>query len=193
MSQIELERFELRLSGTGGQGILTLGKVLGHALAMQHGYNVTLTQSYGPEARGGASRADLVVSSKPISYPKPEHLDLLVALSQEACNLYYRNLKHDGILLLDTSSGVQAPTNQYWGIPFTNLAKEKIGMVQTTNFMVLGALSHLLAFGTQKTFREALEENVAPKIKEINVKAFLLGHAQAKKLYPDAKEQWKFS
>ncbi|THB68620.1 MAG: pyruvate ferredoxin oxidoreductase, partial [Desulfovibrio sp.] len=67
-----LDRFELRASGTGGQGIITLGRILGYGLALGHSYFVTQTQSYGPEARGGSSRADLVVSSDPISYPKTE-------------------------------------------------------------------------------------------------------------------------
>jgi 2-oxoglutarate ferredoxin oxidoreductase subunit gamma len=82
--QYDLNRFEVRLSGTGGQGILTLGKIMGQVLALDHGYSVTQTQSYGPEARGGASRSDLVISSYRISYPKPVNLDMLVALSQEA-------------------------------------------------------------------------------------------------------------
>lgn len=102
-SPVAIQRFELRLSGLGGQGILTLGKVLGAGLAVEEGYYVAQTQSYGPEARGGASRSDLVISSEPISYPKPEQLDLLVALSQEACNLYYRHLKQGGLLLVDDS------------------------------------------------------------------------------------------
>ncbi len=83
-SSQELNRFEICLSGLGGQGILTLGKIMGGALALGHGYYVTQTQSYGPEARGGASRSDLVISSIPISYPKTDKIDLLVALSQEA-------------------------------------------------------------------------------------------------------------
>ncbi|NCD25922.1 MAG: pyruvate ferredoxin oxidoreductase [Deltaproteobacteria bacterium] len=191
--QHELNRFEIRLSGTGGQGILTLGKIMGQVLALDHGFYATQTQSYGPEARGGASRADLVVSSNPISYPKPVNLDMLVALSQEACNLYFRNLKPSGFLLVDTTLVSQTPSNIFWGLPFTKLAREKIGLPQTMNIICLGALSHFLPFMQFANVKKALAGVLPAKILDINVKALTLGHAQAKKLYPDAPEKWTFS
>ncbi len=189
----ELNRFEIRLSGTGGQGILTLGKIMGQVLALDHGFYATQTQSYGPEARGGASRADLVVSSQPISYPKPVNLDMLVALSQEACNLYFRNLKPSGFLLVDTTLVPQTPSNMYWGLPFTSLAREKIGLPQTMNIICLGALSHFLPFMQFANVKKALAGVLPAKILDINIKALTLGHSQAKKLYPDAPEKWTFS
>ena len=191
--QHELNRFEIRLSGTGGQGILTLGKIMGQVLALDHGFYATQTQSYGPEARGGASRADLVVSSQPISYPKPVNLDMLVALSQEACNLYFRNLKPSGFLLVDTTLVPQTPSNMYWGLPFTTLAREKIGLPQTMNIICLGALSHFLPFMQFANVKKALAGVLPAKILDINIKALTLGHSQAKKLYPDAPEKWTFS
>ncbi|MBP9944490.1 MAG: 2-oxoacid:acceptor oxidoreductase family protein [Desulfomicrobium sp.] len=189
----ELNRFEIRLSGTGGQGILTLGKIMGQVLALDHGFYATQTQSYGPEARGGASRADLVVSSQPISYPKPVNLDMLVALSQEACNLYFRNLKPTGFLLVDTTLVPQTPSNMYWGLPFTSLAREKVGLPQTMNIICLGALSHFLPFMQFANVKKALAGVLPAKILDINIKALTLGHSQAKKLYPDAPEKWTFS
>ena len=186
-----LNRFELRLSGTGGQGIITLGKILGYGLAMGNGYYVTQTQSYGPEARGGSSRADLVISSMPISYPKTESLDLLVALSPAACNSYYRFLKRDGILLVDTTLVKQPPTNHFLGMPFTGLAQEKMGNPMTINTLVLGAVTHMLPFADRRAMRKALEENLPPKILELNLKAFNLGHRQAKKELGEAPELWE--
>ncbi|NLY41290.1 MAG: pyruvate ferredoxin oxidoreductase [Desulfovibrionales bacterium] len=191
--QRELNRFEIRLSGTGGQGILTLGKIMGQVLALDHGFYATQTQSYGPEARGGASRADLVVSSAPISYPKPVSLDLLVALSQEACNLYFCNLKPSGFLLVDTTLVTQTPSNIFWGLPFTSLAKDKIGLPQTMNIICLGALSHFLPFMQFTSVKKALAGVLPAKILAINTKALTLGYSQAKKLYPDASEKWTFS
>lgn len=189
----ELSRFEIRLSGTGGQGILTLGKIMGQVLALDHGFYVTQTQSYGPEARGGASRADLVISSRPISYPKPVNLDMLVALSQEACNLYFRNLKPSGFLLVDTSLVPQTPSNIFWGLPFTTLAQKKIGLLQTTNIICLGALCHFLPFMRFLHVKKALAQVLPAKILAINTKALTLGHSQAKKFYPDAAEKWTSS
>jgi 2-oxoglutarate ferredoxin oxidoreductase subunit gamma len=189
-SRIELERFELRLSGLGGQGVLTLGKIMGQALAIEHGYMVTQTQSYGPEARGGASRSDLVISSERISYPKPESLDLLIALSQEACDKYFRNLKTGGKLFVDTTLVKQTPSNLFWGLPLTEMARDKVGLVQTTNIVALGALTHILPFMQTAAVKKGLAAALPAKILDINIKAFTLGLTTARKRYPDAPEQW---
>ena len=191
--KITIERFEIRLSGLGGQGILTLGRIMGEALALHHGYQVAQTQSYGPEARGGASKSDLVVSGENISYPKPVGLDFLVSLSQEACNMYFRSLKPEGRLLVDTSLVTQTPSNVFWGLPFTKLAKDKIGLAQTTNIVALGALTHILPFMNPTAVRKCLTSVLPPKILEINKKAFSLGHREAKKHLPDAPQAWDFS
>ncbi|BDV00621.1 pyruvate ferredoxin oxidoreductase subunit gamma [Thermodesulfomicrobium sp. WS] len=193
MPATSIDRFEIRLSGLGGQGILTLGRILGQALALEHGYHVAQTQSYGPEARGGASRADVVVSSRPISYPKPVNLDLLVALSQEACNLYYRDLKAEGLLLVDADMVPQPPTNRFCALPFTALAREKLGNAQAMNIVCLGALVHVLPMLSLKAVKATLPAVLPPKIVELNLKAVELGHARAKKQYPDIAKQWTFS
>lgn len=190
--QQQLHRFEIRFSGLGGQGIITLGRVMGQGLALGHGYNVTQTQSYGPEARGGSSRCDLVISSEPISYPKAESLDLLVALSQEACNAYYPYLKPGGALVLESDLVKQPPTNRFLGLPFTSLARDKVGVAQAMNTVVLGALSHLLPFISQSVMRKSLESSLPAKIRAVNVKAFNLGHRLAKKEWgDDAGEVWR--
>jgi 2-oxoglutarate ferredoxin oxidoreductase subunit gamma len=189
-SEFFLDRFEIRLSGSGGQGIITLGRVLGSGLALHHDYNVTQTQSYGPEARGGSSRSDLVVSSLPISYPKTESVDLLVALTQEAVNSYYRNLKRGGVLLIDASSVKQAPTNLYLGLHFTELAREKIKLPQAMNTIVLGAVSFLLPFVKRPAMRKTLTESLPPKILDVNVKAFNLGYTTAKKEFGEPIMGW---
>ncbi|MFH1915168.1 MAG: 2-oxoacid:acceptor oxidoreductase family protein [Pseudomonadota bacterium] len=192
MKQQQLHRFEIRFSGLGGQGIITLGRVMGQGLALGHGYNVTQTQSYGPEARGGSSRCDLVISSEPISYPKAESLDLLVALSQEACNAYYPYLKPGGALVLESDLVKQPPTNRFLGLPFTSLARDKVGVAQAMNTVVLGALSHLLPFISQSVMRKSLESSLPAKIRAVNVKAFNLGHRLAKKAWgDDAGEVWR--
>ena len=185
MQPQELERFEIRFSGLGGQGIITLGKVMGQGLAIGHGYNVTQTQSYGPEARGGSSRCDLVISSGRISYPKAESLDLLVALSQEACNAYYPYLKPGGALVIESDLVSQPPTNRYLGLPYTRLAKDKVGIAQAMNTVVLGSLAYLLPFVQQAVMRKSLEGALPAKIRAVNVKAFNLGHRLAKKEWGD--------
>lgn len=176
-----LARYEIRLSGLGGQGILTMGKLLGQGLALYHGYLVTQTQSYGPEARGGASRSDLVVSSDPISYPKTEYLDLLVALSQEAVSIYYHYLKPRGTLLIDTGLVKQTPSNVFLGLPFTELARDHVGVPQSTNVVALGAVTWLLPFAKPEAMRKSLKAALPEKIRAANLKAFNLGYNEAKK------------
>lgn len=185
-----LERFEICLSGLGGQGVLTLGKVMGQALALDHGYYVTQTQSYGPEARGGASRTDLVISTKPISYPKTDKIDLLVALSQEACNQYFTLLKRRSVLLVNTSLVRQVPTNRYLGLPFTDMAKDDLGLPQAMNTIVLGAVTHLLPFAKKATMKKSLESSLPAKIIKINLKAFEMGYKRAAKEFGDPAELW---
>lgn len=189
----QVNRLEMRVSGLGGQGVITLGRILGQTLALEHGYHVAQTQSYGPEARGGASRADVVVSSAPISYPKPMSLDLLVALSQEACNQYYRDLKAEGQLLVDTTLVPQTPSNRFWGLPFTALATDKLGTAQAMNMVVFGALVHFLPLLTLKAAKATVAAVLPPKIVDLNLKAVDLGHSRAKKAYPEARKQWTFS
>jgi 2-oxoglutarate ferredoxin oxidoreductase subunit gamma len=175
------ERFEIRLSGLGGQGILTMGRLLGLSLALGHGYHVAQTQSYGPEARGGASRADLVVGSVPISYPKAEYLDLLVALSQEAVASYHHYLRPDGSLLVDTDLVRQTPSNVYWGLPFSALARERAGNVQAANMVALGAVTFLLPFARRDILRKTLKAALPARFREANLKAFNLGYTEAQK------------
>ncbi|NJB67795.1 2-oxoglutarate ferredoxin oxidoreductase subunit gamma [Desulfobaculum xiamenense] len=188
--QYQIDRFEICLSGLGGQGVITLGKVMGQALALGHGFHVTQTQSYGPEARGGASRTDLVVSTHPISYPKTEKLDLLVALSQEACNKYFHLLKPQAALLVNTSLVKQVPTNQYLGLPFTEMAQDKLGLVQAMNTIVLGACTFLLPFARRNIMKKTLAESLPAKIVDVNIKAFTMGYRAANATFGEPPAVW---
>ncbi|MBU1003791.1 MAG: 2-oxoacid:acceptor oxidoreductase family protein [Proteobacteria bacterium] len=186
----DIHRFEICLSGLGGQGVLTLGKIMGQALALGHGFNVAQTQSYGPEARGGASRTDLVISTLPISYPKTDKIDLLVALSQEACNKYFQLLKPGSILLVNTTLVKQVPTNQFLGLPFTEIAMDKLKLVQAMNTLVLGACTFLLPFARRAAMRKSLEDALPAKIVDINLKAFNMGYRDAQKAFGESPAIW---
>jgi 2-oxoglutarate ferredoxin oxidoreductase subunit gamma len=94
-------RKEFRLSGSGGQGLILAGKILAEAAAIYDGKNATQSQSYGPEARGGSSRSEIIVSDEEIDYPKAVNIDLLLAFTQEACDKYKKDVKDDGIVLVD--------------------------------------------------------------------------------------------
>jgi 2-oxoglutarate ferredoxin oxidoreductase subunit gamma len=112
------KRFEIRVAGFGGQGVVTIGRVLGVAFTIHEGINSVNTHSYGPESRGGACRSEVVISQGEIHYPSVRKADVLVALSQTALNTYVRDLKEDGILLIDPNSVKDVPENLLcYGVP----------------------------------------------------------------------------
>ena len=93
---------EIRLAGTGGQGVILASVILAEAAGVHEGRHVVQTQSYGPEARGGASRADVIIADEPILYPKSRRLDVLVCLSQQAADKYFEDLKVHGMAIIDS-------------------------------------------------------------------------------------------
>src|SRR5512136_1101622 len=101
----ELEdRYEVRLAGEGGQGMILAGVILAEAAAVHDGLNAVQTQSYGPEARGGASRSEVIIARGEIDYPKVTAADLLLCMSQEACDKFYPEVKDEGCIVVDSDS-----------------------------------------------------------------------------------------
>jgi len=135
--------YEIRLSGSGGQGLVFAGTVLAEAIGIYDEKNVAQTQSYGPEARGGASRSDVVVSKGEIYYPKTTKLDLLLALTQEACDQYCFALKENGLLVVDSALVTQLPLREVLGFPFTQVAKDKLKTPIVANMVALGTICAL--------------------------------------------------
>ncbi len=181
------DRYEIRLSGSGGQGLILAGVILAEALGIGDGKNVVQTQSYGPEARGGASRADLVVADGEIYYPKTMKLDLLLALTQEACDKYYPDLKEGGTLIVDSTMVTQVPTKNYYGLPFMQLAREEVGIVMVANVVSLGAISELTGIVTRDSIRNAVLARAPRGTEEKNKKALELGIEAAKKLLKEKR------
>ncbi|MCX6826879.1 MAG: 2-oxoacid:acceptor oxidoreductase family protein [candidate division Zixibacteria bacterium] len=176
------DRFEIRLSGSGGQGLILAGVMLAEAVGTGDGKNVVQTQSYGPEARGGASRSDLVISEGEIYYPKTMKLDLLLALTQEACDKYYPDLKENGILVIDSVMVTQVPTKRYYGFPFMRLAKEEIGQVMVANVIALGAIAELTDIVSRDALKNVVLRRAPRGTEEKNQKALELGMAITKKV-----------
>jgi len=171
-------RFEIRVAGFGGQGVVTIGRVLGSAFTIHEGLNSVNTHSYGPESRGGACRSEVVVSQGEIHYPSVRKADVLVALSQPALDKYIRDLKDDGILLIDPNSVKDLPENLIcYEIPAMEIA-HSLGNVKYQNSVVLGALAALLkSMIKKKSLKSAVSENVPPETIEKNIEAFEAGRA----------------
>ena len=139
-----LDRYEIRLSGSGGQGLVLAGVILAEASGIYRGKHVVQTVTYGPAARGGTSRADVVVSDQDIDYPKAMGLDILLAMTQMACDESAAELKPQGLLVVDSHLVTQVSYPRVVKIPFTRIAKEKCGREQMANIVALGALSKLI-------------------------------------------------
>jgi 2-oxoglutarate ferredoxin oxidoreductase subunit gamma len=170
-------RYEIRLSGAGGQGLILIGKILAEAAAIYDEKNATQSQSYGPEARGGASRSEVIISDGDIDYPKATNIDFLLAMTQEAVDKYSKDVKDGGIILVDDNYVKNLPEGNFkvYNYPMTNLAEEKIGKKIVANIVALGAISELSGIISQNAIISAIRARVPRGTEESNIMAFELG------------------
>lgn len=176
------ERYEIRLAGTGGQGIVLAGILLAEA-AVQDGKNVAQTQSYGPEARGGASRSEVVISEGEIDYPRVLNPDITVCMSQEACDRYAWNIvDRSGLLILDADHVQRTPTLRALRVPLTTWAREATGREVTATVVALGLLAGLTGIVSRQALERAIEARVPTGTVEMNLKAIAAGFAAAERL-----------
>lgn len=176
------ERYEIRFSGSGGQGIITAAVVMADGVGRFDNNHVCQTQSYGPEARGGKSKAEVVIAGAPIDYPKALNVDLLLAMNQAACDAYFFDLKADGLLVVDSGLVQQLPTSRSVSIPFTKIAKEETGKEFVANMVALGAVAYLSGKVSLEGLEKALLSRVPKGTEEMNTKALHAGIREAKKI-----------
>lgn len=150
-------QFELRLSGSGGQGIILAGIILAEA-AINEGKNAIQSQSYGPEARGGASKAEVIISTEAIYFPKVQDPDYLLALTQVAADKYLDGIGENGVVILDAS--IKVPENvkakKIIHIPILKTATEVVGKSIVANIVAVGAITEI----TGVVSKEAVENAV---------------------------------
>lgn len=170
-----LERTEIRLAGEGGQGMILAGIILAEAAAIYDGKNAVQTQSYGPEARGGASKAEVVISADEIDYPEVINADALVALSQEACDKYASNLKKDGRLIVDEEKVGRIPVTSAVRAPITKIALEVTGRAITANVVALGVLVGLTGVVSRQAIERAVTARAPKGTEEMNRAALAAG------------------
>jgi 2-oxoglutarate ferredoxin oxidoreductase subunit gamma len=175
-------RYEIRFSGAGGQGIILISKIVAEAAAVYANLNATQTQSYGPEARGGSSRADVIISDEEIDYPRAEHLDILLALTQEACDGYSKNVKAGGLILADSRLVSEVPTGDYksFRLPIMDTAENQLKKSIVANIVALGAVIGLSPFIKPEDVEAAIASRVPRGTEELNVSAFRAGMELAK-------------
>lgn len=176
-------RKEIRIAGFGGQGVILAGIVIGKAAALYDGLYAVQTQSYGPEARGGASRTELVISDEEIDYPKVHHPDIFVAMSHEALLAYLDGLKHGGILIIDPDMVIEDEISAFiekheikvYHAPATRTADEKVGLRIVANIVMIGAITGFTQAISEEAAREAIKASVPPGTEDKNLLAFEAG------------------
>lgn len=174
-------RREIQLAGFGGQGIILAGHILGKAVSLYDGKDAALTQSYGPEARGGACAADLVISDEPIDYPMVSQPEIVVCMSQEAFKKYGVAAARGAQLIVD-SDLVEGAADMEWlrHVPFTRLADD-LGRRIVANVVMLGSFTAITALVSREAMEEAVRTTVRERVVDLNMRAFEAGYDYAVK------------
>jgi 2-oxoglutarate ferredoxin oxidoreductase subunit gamma len=180
--RVSTDRYEIRLSGSGGQGMMLAAMLLCEAIGSQPSLNLIQTKSYGPEARGGASKADIVVSPHEIYYPKPIKLDLLLAMTQESLDKYYPDLREDGTLIIDDTLVSNPPSSLYFGLPLTQLAREELKNVMVANVISLGAMAAITDIVPREALTRAVLARAPRGTEETNARALDVGFREGSRL-----------
>jgi 2-oxoglutarate ferredoxin oxidoreductase subunit gamma len=171
----EVDRYELIFSGSGGQGIILAAIIFAEAAGVHDGFHVCQSQSYGPEARGGYSKAEVIISQNPIDYPKATRADFLLSMNQDSCDHCFEILKPEGLLVVDASLVHQVPTDRSVSIPFTEIARKNVGREMVANVVALGAVGRISQSVSLKSLETALVSRIPKGTEEINRKALHAG------------------
>lgn len=167
---------EIRLSGSGGQGLILGGIILAEA-ALMDDKEAVQSQSYGPEARGGASKAEVIISDCAIHYPKVQKCDVLLSLTQKSCDKYLSNLKENGTLIIDESVELPEYDNNYkiHQMPILKTATKDIGRSMVANIVALGALNEIVKVVSDDSLEKAILNRVPRGTENLNRSAFESG------------------
>ena len=174
--------FEVELAGEGGQGVVLAAIILADAGATFDGRYVAQSASYGPEARGGLTKSEVVISDHEIDYPKVVRPDLLVVMNQAACDKYASRLKADGVLVVDSTQVRIPPGANVRALPITRLAEEVTGRLVTANIVALGVIVGLTGVVSDAAAESAVRARAPEGTAEINLKALQAGLNAARAL-----------
>jgi len=175
-------RQEIRLCGYGGQGIILAGYIIGQAAAVHEGKNAVFIQDYGPEARGGACKADVVISDEAVLYPYIEAPSILVTMSQEAYEKYFPSKREDTLVILDQDLVIPDETGdaRLLAMPARRIAEE-LGRVQVANVAMLGFFTAATDVISVESMKKSILSSVPKGTEELNMSAFEQGYACAQK------------
>jgi 2-oxoglutarate ferredoxin oxidoreductase subunit gamma len=180
------ERYEIRVAGSGGQGVILAAVIIGQAAALlEEGLNSVQTQAYGPEARGGASKSEVVIAGGEIDYPKATNPNLQVILTQKASDDYAGDTAKGGTIILDDFFVRHDPDvdAEIFRLPIVTTAREVLGREMVTNMVALGAAARILEIeGHMRpdSIRSTILSSVPKGTEELNGKAFDEGYKMMK-------------
>jgi 2-oxoglutarate ferredoxin oxidoreductase subunit gamma len=177
-------RLEVRLAGSGGQGIISAGLMLAVATCIYEDRNAVQTRSYGPESRGGACKSEVVISDGEIDFPIVTEPDVLVVMSQEAYNTYVDTVKKGGTLLLDSDMVPKEKVVSHmriFKVPATKIAEE-VGKTLVANVVMLGALTSITNLVSAKSMKKSILSTIPRGTEKLNLEAFKRGYDYGKRL-----------
>lgn len=172
-----MEKCRMVFSGSGGQGVITAAIVLAEAAVLYDNLNAVQSQAYGPEARGGATRSDIIISDSVIHYPKVIQPNVLVCLTQDAYNKFYPIIRPGGLLITDTRyvKAEKKVDAQQKELAMYETVMEEIGKPIVFNICMLGAVIHLTNVVKPKSVLKILEKRIPADFLEMNSKALNIG------------------
>lgn len=177
------KQLELRLSGSGGQGLITAGIILAEA-ALKDNMNAIQTQSYGPEARGGASKAEVIISDAAIDFPKVTLPTMTLALTQIASDKYIRDITEDGTIIIDDSiqlpEGIKA--KNIYKLPIIKTAINEVGKEIVANIVALGLIVGLTGIVSEESLESAIMSRIPKGTEDLNRLALKKGYELAKNI-----------
>src|ERR1041385_5737661 len=181
---------EIRIAGFGGQGVILAAAIIGKASCIFQNNYATMTQSFGPEARGGSSSAQVILSDEPVTYPYITQPDILVVMSQEAFTRFSPELRDGGILIVEQDlvrvSGLPSGIRLY-SVPATRLAEE-LGKKMVLNVVMVGFFGAVTGLLDPEHLRKAVADSVPPAFQKLNLEAFDKGFAYGVNLIADRAE-----
>lgn len=173
-----MRRTEIRIAGFGGQGVILSAAVLGKAASIYENGFATMTQNFGPEARGGACSAQLVISDSPVLYPYVTQPDIMMIMSQEAYNRFAHELTTGGTCILEEDLVRVSNLNRdkkVFAIPATRFAEE-LGKRMVVNSVMVGFFTSVTRLLSAEAVRKAVADSVPSSFRELNLKAFEKGY-----------------
>ncbi len=170
-------RYSIRLGGAGGQGLIQAARIIAEAAAIYDNKNAAESRSYGPEARGSASKAEIIISDETIDYPKADNIDFLIALTQQAYDKYIKDLLPDGIAVIDSRirPSDQPGHKKIYSAPLIEIAEEKCGKQSMVDIVALGFFAGINEIVNKDSIRKAILARIPRNSEDVFMRAYDAG------------------